>query len=416
MSLVAVSRWRTAALKRAGLGVPGTSTPYIGQIATGCIIPNVYVGVANEFTTRSPHIARDSVSQIKICIANFCLDPGAGLKQTNNPTYTDRTFWAAFETSSGVVTPFKFGGAASHVAVQGEYFVETDFLPVTLNAGDAFFIRIGQRCANGEILFWNTRAQGSFQLLPNYGAGEMALWGYDAPTAVSAPAAAWATSGGVYNYNDATNGVCNRPFAIVGATTTPSLAFIGDSRSLGAADNWDASGDIGEIARTVGQRYGYVCAGSSGTPAATLIDPAKLVPSVLMPKLAQYCSHLIDESGGADCTGSTDVAVTFARKQSLWAMWPKLSRVATLTLPPQTINPSGGPTTASPLLYDLSALLKASANARVFDVASVVSTGSRSNYVWSNPTYSADGTHESQAGNLAIKNSGVIDLAWFASL
>lgn len=389
---------------------------YVGQIATGCIISNAYVGVANDFATRSPHIARSSTNQIKIVIANFCLDATVGVSQTiNQASYSPRTFYAAFETAAGVITPFTFSGSTNHTAASGEYFVETDFINVSLTEGDTFFIRIGQSSAGGNILFWNTRAQGAFNLLPNYAAGEQALYGGPAISMVTSAANTWAGSGGTYNYNDVTYGVTNRPFAIVGQTIKPSVAFVGDSRAVGAADDWDASGDIGEIARTVGQRYGYICAARSGIPASTLSDPLKLAPSVIIPKLAQYCSHLIDEIGGADCLGGTAVVTVMSQKQSIWALWPKLSNVATVTFPGvaqsyPNWNIANNP--GSQLLYDLSSAVRTSGQ-KCFDIAPAISAGDRDHYIWKQQSYTFDGTHETQSGNLAIKNSGMIDLSWF---
>jgi len=46
---------------------------------------------------------------------------------------------------------------------------------------------------------------------------------------------------------------------------------------------------------------------------------------------------------------------------------------------------------------------------RVIDVASVVAQNCDANYSWKMAGYAADGLHESQAGCMAIHDSGVID-------
>jgi len=144
---------------------------------------------------------------------------------------------------------------------------------------------------------------------------------------------------------------------------------------------------------------------------------------------------MIDNLGAGDCIGAANqyngsldlntyvantVASIVATKQQLWSIWQSngqlpASTISTLTIPPYTnANPGGLVPTYNVFMQALSNAIMAAAGpggVRLLDVASSVADidCSSGKYAWISPSYTADNLHETQAGCLAIRDSGVID-------
>jgi hypothetical protein len=245
----------------------------------------------------------------------------------------------------------------------------------------------------------------------------------------------WAfTGGGLIYGNGAADWASVRPLAILGQSRKPAFSLWGDSRVCGIGDTFDgACDDRGEVERSIGPAYAYINLAVPGEPLADLSALLVQFPS-LVPHLAlgQYTTNLIEDLGGADCinyahppsgqvplTISEVQSIVTANKLALWNSWISQLRyepssLSTLTLPPHPDAAANANIKAVVDTLRASLTLPNSSGhqipVRVLDVASVVAAIDGSGqYVWSCPGYTADHVHESQAGCLAIAESGIID-------
>lgn len=439
---------------------PATPKPtFLRQVATGCHVPTTeYTGIP-AFLFRTPHFNRAglALNTIQIAVPNFI----SGFFPVTSP----KTWRARIEYPLNNVTHVTWNNGSEEVTLNNDVvFSLSD--PITLKTpipdNAQFWVRLWQKDASGnnKLLLQDIGNSLESPWIPrthNYWLGETNCNGnYDYAIldneVLQDPQQGnvWSfTDGaGTYYWQGIVNAVTCRPLAILGQSRKPAFSLWGDSRMCGIADTFDSfTDDRGEVERSIGPAFAYINLGRPSMSASTVLgfinnsnSPANN-PYLFS---RSYTTNMIEDLGGGDCigaanqyTGSPDlntyiansVANIVATKQQLWSIWQnngqplplpdgrllKASTISTLTIPPYTnSNPGGLVPTYNGFFQALSSAIMAAAGpagVRLLDVASAVADidCNSSQYTWINPSYTADNLHETQAGCLAIRDSGVID-------
>lgn len=259
----------------------GRVKSYLGQIATRSFVPNNFISTQKQSMTRSRHLCQQSVTSLQIVAANFYVpENGASLGVESAPGST-ATITASIEYPVGTFTQLTFGGNASGTIPDGGILF-SDFASVTIPSGASFYVRQYITTAAGMVYVDNGAI--------DYTNGDGFHFG---PSGISDQ-----TLGGTVTHNDNVNGFF--PLAILGRTTRPSCAIIGDSRAYGYLDFYsDTSGDKGEIARSIGPSLAYI---NLAVPS----DKATLWVASHANRLqvAKLCSHSIIQLGINDLSGA----------------------------------------------------------------------------------------------------------------
>ncbi len=370
-----------------GVRAAGGAPPYLGQVATRCCMPNEKAGGGlKQVMSRTRHMARDTITSLQVAFANWYGNAEVAIG-------ADATVTASIEYPAGTFTQVLFSGVATGSIPNGSQ-VLSDATTVAIPDGADFFVRFFFECASG---------------FPYNGRGGDTTNGDVIAFAVSGLADK--TMADPMPANAAARFFVT-PVAIVGMTTRPSILILGDSRAFGYSDlTTGSSGDIGEVARSVGPSLAYINAALSGERAGTYI-----AQHTQRAKLWAYCSHVICQYGTNDIFGSTSAAATYAYLSTIRGYTPA-KPFFQATSPPQTTSTDGWATTANQTTKALNAernaynaLIRGNSNGfdGVLEVADVVESA-RDSGIWKAPGYTADGVHELNTANIAIKDAGVID-------
>lgn len=222
---------------------------YVGVVATKCRLPVNRSTTNKTATGRTHHIARDTISALKINLPNWYWTRGGTLTEAaggGNITYT-----ASVEYPAGTFTQIKWAGASSVVCASNTS-VLSDFCTVSIPNGASFWIRTFANAATAIVF---TDGNTGF---PQIDLANGEAYEYSASTTTDK------TMGGTINDVGAVSGPILCPTAIVATTKKPSVMILGDSRDWGFTDLIGSSGDLGDFARTIGPSYGYINAGCSG--------------------------------------------------------------------------------------------------------------------------------------------------------
>jgi len=398
---LALTLWNTDGTLRTPAGgsvaVGGTSgglPAYLGQVATRSYYPNVKQASYTQAMIRSSHFARDDIAQLQLVWQDRY-----GTLETASGAPT--TVECAVEYPSGTYTRVKFAGADQGVMASGGTLT-SDFCTVTIPDGARFWLRTYRLNASGLI---HTDFIG---MNANAPAGEAT----DAGASVVNKVMGGTITGAWYP---------STPIAILSMITKPSVFIYGDSRALGISDNWNTnpSGNGGEIARSIGENFGYVLCGAVG---AQLVQAGSGVRT----NLVQYCSHSIVEFGINDIQA---YGKSLATLQPFYtALWTALSAGGTKPVFQTTMPPLGGTTTdawatvanQTPHATDgvriaTNAWIRSQGDGPLdgyLEVADAIESG-RDTGKWKAPGYTTDGGHENKTGCYAIFASGAISPSFF---
>ena len=371
-------------------GASSNAPSYKGIVATRGYVSNVVGGGANAtwFMNRTFHIARDNISAgtLQVVWGNYLSNFGG------DSTYGPGTYKAAIEYPAGTITPCTLSGAATGTVAAGAD-ATTDPCGPAIPNGATFWVRMLYTNPTGIAAVTITTMDDLTREQFAFGTG----------TPVDA-----VNSGTIAT---TTGGLWIRPLALVAPTTNTSVCIIGDSRAEGYVDSvTDATGDIGEIARSIGPSFGYInlaVAGETAQAAVTGIANRS--------RMFTYCSHVIDEYGINDLAlGESTSTITTAR--TALAQLAGKTTYGT-TLPAETTSTDNWATLANQTTKvntnQLNSLVRGgiSGEAGYFDVAAGLDPTDLQKFPVSagTPYYSTpDGVHENSTGNNIIRNSGVI--------
>ena len=219
------------------------------------------------------------------------------------------------------------------------------------------------------------------------------------------------------------------PCAIVYPTRKPTCLVIGDSRGFGYGDLIDGAADMGEMARSIGPRFGYInaCLYSDRVQRFVASHSRRAA-------LAAYCSHIIGNYGINDVQAGTRTADQVeADIQAVTALFPD-KKVFWNTVTPSGDSTDGFVTLSNQTPKAVSQAARIALNddlrrnlrpsngtplglAGVFDTASVVESSLNSGkFAIGNggQAITGDGLHLNYVGYAMIANSRAIDLARIA--
>lgn len=245
-----------------GNPVTSASPSRVSIVATASRIPDLLETTANfACMTRKAHYMRGSSTRLKTVDLNWYIAP----TQLNNlgfelgPGNTVNVCnWIEYPV--GTYTPVAFGGtscASSLFSMADGSTNISDFVNVTVPNGALFYTWTYVKGNSGNN--WPIYNDTSFiNDVLNVPAGEKANCGTS-----GVPTSPGAMSDNVNGENG------YWPVAILGDTTLPTFAFLGDSRLCGTSNVMDSTYDFGDIARSIGPTNAYLNLCTGGDRMAT---------------------------------------------------------------------------------------------------------------------------------------------------
>lgn len=295
-----------------------TPAPYLGQVATRCLIPNNSIGGAGRWQmTRSMHWARDKIVNPTIIYSNYKSIAAAEV------TLGAGTIKVALEYPAGTFTLANECIAAGN----GPVTFPVGNFPLTFNIsipnGKQFWLRVLVQNAGGC----------PYKQLPSSYCVD--------------PSEGWETGTGTVS-DKTTSGTVNfdiipyMPTAILSMTTRPSFLILGDSRQEGGTEGvTDITGDVGEAPKEIGQSHGYISLAQSGSFQSQFNSGAKTYRLQLVP----YVSHIVNVYGINDLASITASALATLRATCA-AFFPN-TPVIGCTLAPNNTSTDGWATVAN---------------------------------------------------------------------
>lgn len=367
----------------AGVAKPA---PYVGHVATGVILPTLQYSGWLQMNSRTPHVARDDITQLKVAFPSFYVNGASGEASVGGNV----TFTASIEYPAGTFTQVKWSTASSIVQAANSYSL-SDWVTVTIPKGKVFWVRnFAVTAAAGGLPYATIIAYGSWTGTISNGSGgsgdimnvtalsnclircgmEISGTGVTAGTIVTAfitgrggkgtyrVSNSMASTGSITisgsatasnllpglgaqaassGLSDATmsgtlgnDQVCIPPCLIVGYTRRPSFTILGDSTFHANGYEWqDWSCDVGLAARSIGPHFGYANYSNPSETAESFADPAKSANRVAM---GQYGSHTLDGLGLNDL-GSRTLDEIKTDKQTIAGYFPG-KIICNSTVPP----------------------------------------------------------------------------------
>jgi lysophospholipase L1-like esterase len=275
----------------------GDRKQFMGQLATRCYVFTASGGSTSSWMSRTGHYARCEIRDMKIAYCAWYVSTSTFLETGIGGTMT---IYASVEYPSGVITPFSWNGA-THANIASGTTRFCDLVPVSIPIGALFWIRMFMQ-GTTAIPYYDSGNGG----VPPYGNTTAPIGDALANTATNSYLSGTITDGG--------NGFQMWPNAIVGHTSSPSIAMWGDSRLPGLGDSvTDATGDRGELGRALGSPPGASGGASVGYPYINFGVPGDLLSNFLPSNtlrlaLSKYCTHVISEYGINDLNNSESTA------------------------------------------------------------------------------------------------------------
>jgi lysophospholipase L1-like esterase len=390
-----------------------SETPsYLGQVATRCMVPNIRHASNQAGSMETSHIIRETVSRMKVVLPNFQVattsssPSGTGQENTAGGIANYRL---GFKHPDGTLVQALFSRSRDGYAPDGGMLVSDWILVPTLRDGDQFNLRIWVWNAGGRIVYTSA---------PSINLGSV----FNDKFIVSTAQLPDQTMVDTFDNTGGVSGgstVGLYPCAILGDTTKRSFFLLGDSRVAATGDTVDRSGDVGELARSIGPRRAYI---NAATPSDRATWWATYASNRL--QLAAYCSDAIIQLGINDVTNGrtagnletdiTTIAAMLKTQKPTQRVWGQ-------TIAPKTTSSDSWATTANQTLdanntarTTVNDWLRTTAIANiggVIDVADQVETY-RNSGLWAvngqANYYTADGLHASQNGYLKVLTSGIV--------
>ena len=226
----------------APVAAPAVTQPpvMVGAVAGGVIVPRDLSASGGPYTqanTVSIHTVYADVACIRVGWAQWSVNgPSGEVAPTGDAT---RRFSVEEPLGSGLYTRGTFGGSTTGTDASGTTLVSDPTCPAGgFHKGDRIGVWAYVNSPTG-LAFINTHAA-----LP----GERVEYGSGSLTDKSAGGAVIATG----------TGSNVLPVLIVGNTRDPSICIVSNSRGVGVQDGGDNTGDLGDEARSIGVRLGYI--------------------------------------------------------------------------------------------------------------------------------------------------------------
>jgi hypothetical protein len=358
----------------------------MGLVATRGIIPLDELD-NQTYAAASAHYATDNIFALKIAYPNWRANGDVG--GTEVVTGGALAIRSSVEYPLGKFTRLNWNGVALGSIANGATGW-CDMTPVCIPRGAMFRIHLQLDGASGTPCFTNDKGH-----RPNSALGD----------AVEQTNTDLTMTGGE---SDGFDGyVVIRPAAIVGWTTRPSFAILGDSRQAGFADETvDESGDTGQVARALGREYGYA---NMGIPSG--YSDAFVSSGTRRTEIAKYATTIVCAYGINEFMSGTSAATVLADFATIAARLRPRRFIGCTVVPYTTgtwTNPSGAgqtiDTTSNGTRITHNGNMRSVAWPldKCFEVADYIERA-RDDGRWAAPGYTADGLHETTLANLAIQ-------------
>lgn len=266
-------------------------TSRLGQVATGTHVCSTFNTTSKQQMSKSGHFARDNLSSIALVFTNFYVATGVAGVETalgSNPATID----AVIEYPVGVFTDVTFGGVVGGGSVPAGGMQVSDFTAVSIPVGAQFWIRSWYNNPDGIVT------------LP-YGNGTQSNEGV---TVTNLCRTAGTITANTFHYP------CS---AIIGMTTKPCVALVGDSRFVGAGETFNAAYYFrGHIERMLAPAYPIL-------NVAVFADRVQWasVNYTNRSALLAYATHILCGYGINDLiAGGQSAANTLTRLQTLYGL------------------------------------------------------------------------------------------------
>jgi hypothetical protein len=279
-----------------------SASPYLGQVATLCHIPQQFYAPYTQLMSRRRHIMKDSVTSFQIVLPTFYGTQGTSSEVALSAS---TTFTAAIEYPSGTFSQVKFGEAATLTAPGGSLYT-SDAIALSIPAGAAFWIRIYYTNASG--IFYVSHISAPFEDLANEDSCTIGVSGV-----------ADQTMGGTVVDTRGDGLIGFTAIAVIAVTTKPSVFVFRDSLTDGPDGPSDASGDIGRTLRAVGANFAYINSGLSGCQLQNWLNN-----NTYQLAMSQFCSHILcDYTRNDRVLGGRSAAQMSADMQTARVLFPQ---------------------------------------------------------------------------------------------
>jgi hypothetical protein len=358
---------------------------FMGYVATRCILP---LDETDNLTyaASSAHYATDNITALKIAYPNWRSNEAAG--GTEIATGGALAIRCGIEYPIGKYTRAYYAGAVQGSIPNGETGW-TDLTTVRIPRGEMFRVHLQLDGASGTPCFTGDKGHRR-----NAALGD----------AVQQTATDLTLAGG--ETDDFDGYLVIRPAAIVGWTTRPSFAILGDSRQAGFSDETvDATGDSGQIARALGREYGYSNMGIPGGYVGTFVSSGTRRTALAMYATHIICGYGINDfiDGTASATVQADIATIAGRLRPRPFIQATITPYATGTFGSSNGSGQTADVTSNPLRISSNNFWRGIGAPidKCLEVADYIEL-SRDDGRWKGPGYTPDGLHETSLANLAI--------------
>ncbi len=288
----------------------------IGHIATRATIGTHILERSRQAMARSRHTARSDVVSLRIIYSNWYVDYQSGWEVASSQ---DAFVAASIEYPPGVLHQVTWEREKIGRIPAGNDLI-SDEIFVKIRRGSTFFVRTWMSCESGIIC--TNKWKISDNLHGDYFSASDGT--VEDLTMKTVELRGVETEFGI------------APTALVSATRCPSAFIAGDSRAGGLGDLFDGlHGDKGEVARSIGPRYGYINAGVAGDwlhHASRNFDRRR--------KVARFCSHVILNYGINDLYNGRNANDVLSDLKLLQQQFEDLFIIQT-TLTPVSISTDG---------------------------------------------------------------------------
>lgn len=414
VGVVSMSRMANGQLLQMGVGGSSNGIPPLPlrQVASrGRISSNLLTATAQAMS-KSFHFNRtgQNITSLGVRLPNWY---GLQSQTSNNETAQGGpcTFQVSVEYPIGGTRQLLTIGGQSTFTAADNTDTDTDIVNLTtpIPAGAAFQIWV-YRSGMTNMVYWSSRWNGTVpddQMQTGASVANVTLTG------------ALTSSTGSPGYG---------PSAIFSRMNTKAAFLWGDSRCMGTGDVADASGDIGELARSVGNSttgIPYINAGVGSTKISTFLTG---VNSKRLSLANTFCTGEACNYGVNDLGANETAATIEADLIAGHALFSPANKFQTTVYCASTstnqwtaVDGSDQTTqTYNPARLTLNAAVKAGLSGLTgsFDSTSAVALGGddtvgKFNANGTPDAWTTDGLHTTQLGYLAIMNLGAINPALF---
>lgn len=263
--------------------------PYLGLVGTRSGLHHDSSLGTSTYNARCGSYSRSWITNIQVAFWNGGHNGTAETAGGATATYN-----ASIEFPVGTFTQLLFKGSNAGTVASGG-IIYSDLMPVRpIPPGSLFYVRYRQ---SGGSTFWcSTVSNTPYQIT-----GE----------GISATTTDLTMSGTITDDSGGT--LVARPLAILGYTTRPSFAMLGDSILAGTGESGAGTfGDIGAVAHTAGLSYAYTDLATPSEAASAYLsgNTARLA-------IAKHASHIICNYGINDLINGRTTAQIQADLQTI---------------------------------------------------------------------------------------------------